>query len=77
VATRLSNTISTTRGGWGFSAWDNPYRCHSESALMWAPKATAPFLIMHGTSDPTVGFAHGLASYNALRYNGKKGMLLA
>ncbi|MCK7491051.1 MAG: hypothetical protein MZW92_04230 [Comamonadaceae bacterium] len=32
---------------------------------------------MHGTSDPTVGFINGLAFYNALRYNGKKAVLLA
>jgi dipeptidyl aminopeptidase/acylaminoacyl peptidase len=25
--------------------------------------ALAPFLIMHGTSDPTVGFINGLAFY--------------
>jgi acetyl esterase/lipase len=38
---------------------------------------SAPFLIMHGTVDPTVGFINGLAFYNALRYNGKKAVLLA
>jgi dipeptidyl aminopeptidase/acylaminoacyl peptidase len=65
------------QGRWGFSPWDQPDRYHSESALTWAPKATAPFLIMHGTSDPTVGFINGLAFYNALRYNGKKAVLLA
>jgi len=32
---------------------------------------------MHGTSDPTVGFINGLAFYNALRYSGKKAVLLA
>jgi len=65
------------QGRWGFSPWDQPDRYHNESALTWAPKAVAPFLIMHGTSDPTVGFIHGLAFYNALRYNGKKAVLLA
>ena len=65
------------QGRWGFSPWDNPDRYHSESALTWAPKATSPFLIMHGTADPTVGFINGLAFYNALRYNGKKAVLLA
>jgi hypothetical protein len=62
---------------WGVSPWDQPDRYHNESALTWAPKAVAPFLIMHGTSDPTVGFIHGLAFYNALRFNGKKAVLLA
>ncbi len=38
---------------------------------------TAPFLVMHGTADPTVGFINGLAFYHALRYNGKKAVLLA
>jgi dipeptidyl aminopeptidase/acylaminoacyl peptidase len=65
------------QGRWGFSPWDRPDRYHSESAITWAPRATAPFLIMHGTADPTVGFVNGLAFYNALRYNGKKAVLLA
>lgn len=65
------------QGRWGFSPWDRPDRYRSESALTWAPRATAPFLIMHGTSDPTVGFINGLAFYNALRFNGKTAVLLA
>jgi dipeptidyl aminopeptidase/acylaminoacyl peptidase len=65
------------QGRWGFSPWERPDRYHSESAITWAPRAAAPFLIMHGTSDPTVGFINGLAFYNALRYNGKKAVLLA
>ncbi len=65
------------QGRWGFSPWDDPDRYRFESALVHAPKATAPFLIMHGTADPTVGFENGLAFYNALRYNGKKAVLLA
>ena len=65
------------QGRWGFSPWDQPDRYRNESALTWAPKATAPFLIMHGTADPTVGFINGLAFYNALRYNGKTAVLLA
>jgi dipeptidyl aminopeptidase/acylaminoacyl peptidase len=65
------------QGRWGFSPWDRPDRYRNESALTWAPRAVAPFLIMHGTSDPTVGFINGLAFYNALRYNGKKAVLLA
>jgi dipeptidyl aminopeptidase/acylaminoacyl peptidase len=65
------------QGRWGFSPWDNPEKYRYESALVHAPKATAPFLIMHGTADPTVGFENGLAFYNALRYNGKKAVLLA
>ena len=41
------------------------------------PEVTAPFLIMHGTADPTVAFQNGLGFYNALRYNGKNAVLLA
>ena len=48
-----------------------------ESALTHVPEVTAPFLIMHGTADPTVAFTNGLAFYNALRYNGKSAVLLA
>jgi dipeptidyl aminopeptidase/acylaminoacyl peptidase len=66
-----------SQGRWGFSPWDRPDRYRDESALTWAPRATVPFLIMHGTSDPTVGFANGLAFYNALRYHRKAAVLLA
>jgi prolyl oligopeptidase family protein len=59
------------------SPWDNPDLYHFESALTHVPKVTAPFLIMHGTSDPTVAFQNGLGFYNALRYNGKQAVLLA
>ncbi|HSC27894.1 MAG TPA: prolyl oligopeptidase family serine peptidase [Vicinamibacterales bacterium] len=65
------------QGRWGFSPWDDPERYRFESALTHAPKASAPFLIMHGTADPTVDFNNGLAFYNALRFNGKKAVLLA
>jgi dipeptidyl aminopeptidase/acylaminoacyl peptidase len=65
------------QGRWGFSPWDNPERYHFESALTHAPKVAVPFLIMHGTADPTVAFQNGLGFYNALRYNGKTAYLLA
>jgi len=65
------------QGRWGFSPWDRPDKYHFESALTHVPKVTVPFLIMHGTVDPTVGFINGLAFYNALRYHGKKAVLLA
>src|SRR3954452_21840149 len=48
-----------------------------ESALTHVPDGTAPFLIMHGTADPTVAFTTGLAMYNALRFNNKSAVLLA
>jgi dipeptidyl aminopeptidase/acylaminoacyl peptidase len=65
------------QGRWGFSPWEQPERYRFESALTHVPQATAPFLIMHGTSDPTVNFNNGLGFYNALRFNGKKAFLLA
>ena len=65
------------QGRWGFSPWDNPDKYHFESALTHVPNVTAPFLIMQGTSDPTVGFINGLAFYDALRYNNKPAVLLA
>ena len=65
------------QGRWGFSPWDNPDRYHFESALTHAPKVTVPFLIMHGTADPTVSFSEGMNFYNALRYNGKTAHFLA
>jgi dipeptidyl aminopeptidase/acylaminoacyl peptidase len=65
------------QGRWGFSPWDRPDKYHFESALTHVPNVTAPFLIMHGTSDPTVGFINGLAFYDALRYYNKPAVLLA
>jgi hypothetical protein len=65
------------QGRWGFSPWDKPDVYMHESALAHVPEVTAPFLIMHGTADPTVAFQNGLGLYNALRYNGKNAVLLA
>jgi dipeptidyl aminopeptidase/acylaminoacyl peptidase len=65
------------QGRWGVSPWDNPELYHFESALTHAKEVTAPFLIMHGTADPTVSFSEGMNFYNALRYNGKNAILLA
>jgi dipeptidyl aminopeptidase/acylaminoacyl peptidase len=50
------------QGRWGFSPWDNPERYMFESALTHVPQATAPFLIVHGTSDPTVTSTTGSGS---------------
>ena len=65
------------QGRWGFSPWEKPEIYHFESALTHVPEVTAPFLIMHGTADPTVSFSEGMNFYNALRYNGKDATLLA
>ena len=65
------------QGRWGFSPWEKPDVYMFESALTHVPEATAPFLIMHGTADPTVAFQNGLGLYNAMRYNGKNAVLLA
>ncbi|MBM4195320.1 MAG: hypothetical protein FJ202_13230 [Gemmatimonadetes bacterium] len=67
----------TGQGRWGFSPWDKPEVYRYESALTHVPNAAAPFLIMHGTADPTVSFSEGMNFYNALRYNGKKAVMLA
>lgn len=65
------------QGRWGKSPWDDPALYHFESALTHAPEVTAPFLIMHGTADPTVSFTEGMNFYNALRFNGKNAVMLA
>jgi len=65
------------QGREGVSPWENPEMYHFESALTHVPEVTAPFLIMHGTADPTVAFNNGLAFYNALRFNNKNAILLA
>jgi dipeptidyl aminopeptidase/acylaminoacyl peptidase len=59
------------------SPWEDQDLYMFESAITHAPEAEAPFLIMHGTSDPTVAFQNGLGFYNALRFNGKNAVLLA
>jgi acetyl esterase/lipase len=66
-----------SQGREGTSPWDDPEMYMFESALTHVRETTAPFLIMHGTADPTVAFTNGLAMYNALRYNGKNAVLLA
>ncbi len=66
-----------SQGREGVSPWDKPEMYRFESALTHVPLVTAPFLIMHGTADPTVSFTNGLGLYNALRYNNKKAVLLA
>ena len=65
------------QGRWGKSPWEDPELYRFESALAHAPNAVAPFLIMHGTADPTVAFSEGMNFYNALRFNGKKAVMLA
>jgi len=57
--------------------WENPELYRFESAITHAPDAKQPFLIMHGTDDPTVAFQNGLGFYNALRLNGKSVIMLA
>jgi esterase/lipase len=65
------------QGRWGFSPWDKPEVYHFESALTHVPEVTQPFLIMHGTADPTVSFSEGMNFYNALRFNRKEATMLA
>ncbi|GMV07701.1 MAG: acylaminoacyl-peptidase [Gemmatimonadota bacterium] len=66
-----------SQGRWGFSPWDRPEVYREESALSHAHQAGQPFLIMHGTADPTVSFNESLKFYNALRFNGKPAFMLA
>lgn len=72
-----NNYYMLGQGRWGFSPWDNPQRYYRESALTHANKVQVPFLIMHGTADPTVSFTEGMNFYNALRFNGKDAVMLA
>lgn len=66
-----------SQGREGTTPWDNPELYRFESAMTHVREVTAPFLIMHGTADPTVSFQEGLGFYNALRFNGKTATLLA
>jgi len=65
------------QGRWGVSPWEKPDLYHFESALTHVPEITAPFMIMHGTSDPTVSFSEGMNFYNALRFNRKTAFMVA
>jgi len=65
------------QGRQAVSPWEDPELYMFESGLTHTPDAKAPFLIMHGTSDPTVAFQNALGFYNALRFNGKSAILLA
>jgi dipeptidyl aminopeptidase/acylaminoacyl peptidase len=65
------------QGRWGFSPWDNPEVYRFESAITHVKDTVAPFLIMHGTADPTVSFAEGMNFYNALRFFNKRAVMLA
>jgi dipeptidyl aminopeptidase/acylaminoacyl peptidase len=65
------------QGREGTNPWDSPELYRFESAMTHVREVTAPFLIMHGTADPTVSFQEGLGFYNALRFNGKSATLLA
>ena len=65
------------QGRWGVAPWDNPELYRFESAISHVRDAVAPFLIMHGTADPTVSFTEGMNFYNALRYNNKNAIMLA
>jgi dipeptidyl aminopeptidase/acylaminoacyl peptidase len=65
------------QGRWGFSPWEKPEVYRFESALTHVPEVTAPFLIMHGTADPTVSFVEGMNLYSALRFNKKTAIMLA
>jgi len=65
------------QGRWGTTPFDDPERYRAESGITHVSEAVAPFLIMHGTADPTVAFSEGMNFYNALRYNGKEAIMLA
>jgi dipeptidyl aminopeptidase/acylaminoacyl peptidase len=65
------------QGRWGFAPWDNPEVYRFQSAITHVKDAIPPFLIMHGTADPTVSFTEGMNFYNALRYYDKTAVMLA
>jgi len=65
------------QGRWGFTPWDNPEVYRFESAITHVKDVAQPFLIMHGTADPTVSFSEGMNFYNALRYYNKTAVMLA
>ena len=61
----------------GYKVRERPDAAREASPINHVRPHAPPFLIMHGTADPTVAFTNGLAFYNALRYLNKKAVLLA
>jgi dipeptidyl aminopeptidase/acylaminoacyl peptidase len=66
-----------TQGRQGTNPWDDPELYRFESGRTHVPDAEAPFLIVHGTADPTVAFQEALGFYNAMRFHGKEAVMLA
>ena len=54
AARTATTTTSTARAAGASRRGTSPEVYHFESALTHVPEVTAPFLIMHGTADPTV-----------------------
>jgi len=65
------------QGRQGTDPWRDPELYRFESGRTHIPDAIAPFLIVHGTADPTVAFQEALGFYNAMRYHGKEAIMLA
>ena len=60
AAARTATTTTSTARAAGASRRGTSPRCITSSRRSrTCPKSTAPFLIMHGTADPTVSFSEG------------------
>jgi dipeptidyl aminopeptidase/acylaminoacyl peptidase len=69
--------IGQVRMGQGATPWTAHELYESQSPVHQAENITAPFLILHGTSDGAVDWHQGLEFYNAAKRLGKKVILLS
>ncbi|MFC1561412.1 alpha/beta hydrolase family protein, partial [candidate division KSB1 bacterium] len=65
------------QGRFGTNPFDDLELYQNESAVYHARTMDTPLLILHGTDDGSVEWLQAIEFYNALRYNGKKVILMS
>jgi dipeptidyl aminopeptidase/acylaminoacyl peptidase len=65
------------QGRFGTNPYDDFELYRQESAITHARTMDTPLLILHGTADGSVEWLQAVEFYNALRFNGKKVILLS
>ena len=65
------------QGRMGTNPFDDFELYRSQSPVTYVKDITTPLLIMQGEADPTVAWIEAIEMYNAMRFNGKKVILLS
>jgi dipeptidyl aminopeptidase/acylaminoacyl peptidase len=65
------------QGRMGTNPHDDFELYRSQSPVTYVKDMTTPLLIMQGEADPTVAWIEAIEMYNAMRFNGKKIILLS